>query len=218
MAAPAHFSKDTLAFLDGLKANNHRDWFTANKATYEAAVKHPAAAVAEAMAAALEDLTGHAQDAKVFRIHRDVRFSKDKTPYNAHVHIAFTPRTGADSPPMWFFGLDTERLTIGCGVFAYEKAALERFREDMAGDRGAEITALLGDLGKQGFRIGEPALKTVPRGYDRDHPNAEALRRKGVTAWMDLTDRRIATHPDLIERCGAIYRDLLPLYRFLSGE
>ncbi len=212
-----HFDPEALRFLDDLSANNTREWFAANKKTYETQVKHPAAAFSQALAARLSDLVGVDHTPKVFRIHRDVRFSKDKTPYNTHVHISFAPQLDQEAPPMWFFGLDTDKLTLGCGIFGFEKAALDAFRTDMAGPRGAELMQLTEALGAKGLRVGAPALKTVPRGYDKDHPHAEALRRKGFSAWKDIPDRGFVTRPDLVRNCVKEFEALLPVYRFFGG-
>ncbi len=81
------FPTGTVLFLKGLRANNRRDWFNENKAAYEQDLEAPARAFCEVMRERLEALTGLSHDAKVYRIHRDLRFSKDKTPYNAHLHI-----------------------------------------------------------------------------------------------------------------------------------
>lgn len=212
-----HFTPEALAFLDDLKANNSRDWFTAHKKTYEAEIKGPAQAFADFMSSELKAITGAAHTPKIFRIHRDVRFSKDKTPYNAHVHIAFAPDLELEAKPMWFFGLGTEQLTLGCGIFGFEKEALTAFRDDMAGPRGAELIAMTRDFEGKGLRIREPAMKTVPRGYDRDHPHAEALRRKGYAVWKDIGDRGFVTKPGLAARCRGEFEAMLPVYRFFGG-
>lgn len=209
-------SPETLAFLKALKANNTREWFAANKADYEAHLKAPAAHFADQMAAALGALTGQAHSSKIFRIHRDVRFSKDKTPYNAHLHIAFTPTGQSGQPPMWFFGLSPGGLSLGCGVFQYDKAALTDFRAAMAGQAGADLIALTAKLRAEGVRLGDPALKRVPAGYDKDHPNAEALRRKGFAAWRDLPDPAFALQPDLAVRVTDLLRPLMPVFLLLS--
>ncbi len=132
------YSPDALHFLRDLKANNTKDWFVANKVTYEQHIKEPTKTFANDLASALGDLTGQPHGSKIFRIHRDIRFSKDKTPYNAHIHIALRPESAVAQPPMWFFGLSPEKPTLGCGVFQYEKEALATFRTAMAGPQGAE--------------------------------------------------------------------------------
>ena len=209
------FPKEAVKFLSDLKANNTRDWFTANKATYESAIKGPAAEFCEAMSGKLEKLTGTPCKSKVFRIHRDLRFSKDKTPYNAHLHISFTPETGQASPPCWFFGLEPTRIVLGAGTFGFDKSALEAFRERVDGPDGKKLAKLLEKLGAQGARIGEPDLKRVPSGYAQDHPRADLLRRKGLSAWLDTEDTKTASSPDFVATCQVKFKTLRPIYDWL---
>ena len=210
------FSPKVLTFLSDLRANNTRDWFAAHKAIYEAEVKAPAAGFGQAMADALGSLTGQPHSHKVYRIHRDVRFSKDKTPYNAHIHLSFAEVGGGPNTPMWFFGLNPDRLALGCGVFAFDKPGLGAFRTLMAGPQGGELIALTSDLQAKGVRVSEPELKRVPAGFDKDHPHGEALRRKGFSAWCDVEDVAFVTEPRLVQRTVSKLVDLLPVYRLLS--
>ncbi|MFV1493968.1 DUF2461 domain-containing protein [Phaeobacter sp. JH18-32] len=210
------YSPDALQFLRDLKANNTKDWFTAHKTTYEHCIKDPTKVFAAHMESALGALTGQPHSSKIFRIHRDVRFSKDKTPYNAHIHVTLRPERTTAQPPMWFFGLSPEKLTLGCGVFQYDNEALANFRRAMAGPKGAELIALTDELRASGIRIGEPDLKRVPKGFDKDHPNEVALRRKGFAAWIDITDTAFVTEPDLVERSTATFQKLIPVFDLLS--
>lgn len=206
------FTKDTLTFLSDLAANNDRDWFAANKAAYESAVKRPAGLFCDVMRENLEALTNEPLKAKVFRIHRDVRFSKDKTPYNAHLHISFAPAHGAAAPPAWMWGLSPDYFSIGCGVFALDKDTLERFREQAAGPDGAALAGLLRSLVEGGVRIDEPELKRVPAGFPKDHPRADLLRRKGLTAWIDFDGPAQALGPDMVAGCRDGFKRLKPLF------
>lgn len=217
MSKPDHFSDATLQFLADLKQNNSRDWFTQNKTTYETEVKLPAKQFAASMCQALSDLTGQVHHDKIYRIHRDVRFSKDKTPYNAHVHISFAPSDAAAGTPMWFFGLTSESLSFGCGVFQFDKATLPQFRDAVAGAKGTGLMDLARQLSDGGIRVSEPDLKRVPAGYDKDHPNADSLRRKGFSAWIDLKDARTAVDPDVVQVTLGHMRRLLPVFEFLSS-
>ena len=194
------FSKDAIAFLGDLRANNERAWFNANKKTYEREVKRPAGSFAAAMSGALEILTKRHHRHKIFRIHRDVRFSKDKTPYNTHLHIAFMPEQDG-SPPAWFFGLDPEKLTLGTGIFGFEKAGLDAFRQRLLGADGDRLAGIVKSLKSEGIRLGEPHLKRVPSGFPKDHPRADLLRYKGFSAWIDHADPMIAAAPDLVDLC-----------------
>ncbi len=215
-AAFSGFNPEAVNFLKELKANNTRDWFLQNKKTYEAEIKKPAALFSSVMAEELQTQTGQSHKAKVFRINRDVRFSKDKTPYNSHLHISFTPESKLASPPAWMFGLSTEYFTLGCGVFEFDKTALDTYRKRIAGDAGAELGALIEKLVKAGIRFSEPALKRVPPGYPQDHPHADLLRRKGLASWLDYDGPEAATGPKIVETCVTGFKQLMPVFEVLN--
>lgn len=177
------FTPDSTAFLAALKANNNRDWFQAHKAQYDAALRLPAKAFSTALEAELSHKYDTTTTAKLFRINRDLRFSRDKTPYNTHMHMSFAdPATGA----AWMVGLEIDRLVIGYGVFAFDKHQLARWRAAVAGPNGLALETALSRFLEQKFRLSEPELKRVPSPYKKDHPRAELLRCKGIAAWQDL--------------------------------
>jgi len=219
MAAPEFtgFTGTTLGFLSGLKADNTRGWFDDNRKTYEVAVKKPARAFSELVAGELESLTGAAHKPKLFRINRDIRFSKDKSPYNPHVHISWLPRDAGDSPPAFMFGMSPDYCTVGCGVFEFSKDALEAYRRAIAGARGDDLGHLLQAFEADGFRRQEPALKRVPPGFPADHPWAELSLHKGIAVWFDFQGPDDATRPDILTRCLERFERLLPLSRFLRA-
>ena len=212
------FSTNALAFLKDLKANNNRDWFHRNKKTYEVEIKRPAALFSAMMTESLADLTGRPHASKIYRIHRDVRFAKDKTPYNTHIHLSFTPESNVVIPPSWFFGLDTEGLTLGAGIFAFDKAGLDGFRKRVAGSDGEELGQILDRLVGDGVRLSKPELKRLPAGYPKDHPHAEHLRRKGLSAWIDLGDPDQATKTDLVGTCRKSFKRLMPVFDWLLAQ
>lgn len=209
------FAMETIDFMKELKANNTREWFTENKKVYELVFKAPALAFSDIMAAELQSFTGDIHTPKLFRVHRDVRFSKDKTPYNTHLHISFAPEHGSETPPCWFFGLDTSSLSLGVGIFGFQPAELDAFRKRAASEDGVVIAKTLIKMAKSGTRIGEPALKRVPSGYPKDHPNEALLRQKGLTAWKDLGDATTALDNDLVATCRTEFKRLKPLYDLL---
>ncbi len=219
-AAPfSGFTPKTLSFMKQLKANNNRDWFKDQKKTYEDDYKIPARAFADAMSEQLHSMTGLSHTSKLFRIHRDVRFSKDKTPYNTHIHISFTPESPREhpmtNPPSWFFGLDTEKLTLGCGIFSFEAAQLQAFRNRIDGIEGDGIAAILQGLIQKGGRLNNPELKRVPSGYAKDHPHEALLRRKGLALWSDLGDATAALDKNLITTCRTEFENLKPVFDLL---
>lgn len=191
--------EDTRAFMQQLAAHNNRDWFNANKAQYDARVKRPATALLDEMAARLEELTGAQVRPKLYRIHRDLRFSRDKTPYNTHLHLQWSAGDGVTS---WLFGISNDYVCAGTGAMGFEREALTRWREAVAGEPGAALAAELAGLMSQGQRIDPPALKRVPPPFDKDHPRADLLRRKGLVVWADLDP---AAREDLSETLMRIF-------------
>ena len=117
------FSAETLHFLTDLRSNNSRDWFQANRARYDAHVAGAAQGFGDALAAELQRLAGRPVTPKLFRLHRDLRFSKDKTPYNAHVHMSFS----AGGPFAWLVGIDPGGLVLGYGALGFDAALLGRW-------------------------------------------------------------------------------------------
>ena len=209
------FSKDSVGFLKTLAKNNNRDWFNENKAAYEAVIKNPAKAFSDEMAKALDGLTGLTHKVKLFRIYRDVRFSKDKAPYNTHQRISFIPEVDAAVSPAWFLSLEKDHLVLGTGVFSYEKTALEDWRERVAGKDGAKLMQIMNTQSAEGLRFSEPDLKRIPNGYDKNHPHGELLRRKGLAVWMDFDDAEPLYGDGAVENCLKGYETMRPVFDFL---
>lgn len=211
------FTAETLAFLSGLKAENTRDCFDANRKTYEASVKKPARAFAEIMAGELESLTDLPHKAKLFRINRDIRFSKDKTPYNPHLHMSWLPADGDRSGAAFMFGLSPDYCVAGCGAFEFAKPVLDTYRQRIAGAAGEDLGRILDALEADGFRLQEPVLKRVPAGFPDDHPRVELSLHKGLAAWCDFEGPREATRPGIAALCLGQFERMMPLWRFIRG-
>lgn len=192
------------AFLKELKANNNRDWFQEHKKDYEAAIKNPGTALGQEMAARLLKLTGKEATPKQFRINRDIRFSKDKTPYNTHLHLLWTDGSG----PGFFFGVSPEYVTAGCGVMGLQKDRLDAYRK--AVDRhGSKLATDIESLTNIGYRLDEPELKRVPAPFDKDHAHGELLKRKSLALWSDLNANNLDVE-DVFQR----FEELMPIYKF----
>ncbi|MGF7171967.1 uncharacterized protein (TIGR02453 family) [Sphingobium xanthum] len=192
--------------------------FEAHKADYEDHLKYPAECFAQALAGELESATGEPHTYRIFRVHRDIRFAKNKTPYNAHLHISLSPGGGCrDGGPAWMFGLDPDRLTLGVGIFAFSMAQLAAWRERVAGDEGEATAQMLSQLDATGVRIGEPDLKRMPAPYAADHPRAPLLRRKGLTAWIDSADTKAALGADGPDQCAGELLKLRSLFDLLRS-
>ena len=169
-------------FFTHLRDNNTRDVFEAHKATYTTEIKKPAELLADLFAEDLAKATGHAHKPKVFRIHRDVRFSKDKTPYKTHLHMMWS-RPGL--APMFFFGASPDYVILGMGVMGLEKDALTTYRA-MIDRRGDDLADALEASGAHLSDWGPDPLKRVPKPFDPDHPHAELLKRKSFAIRSEL--------------------------------
>lgn len=174
------------AWLTRLAADNSRDWFAAHKAEYDSALKAPALELLDRVAVDLTRLTGAPTATKLFRPNRDLRFSRDKTPYHTHLHLLWTSQTGAAAPPQWYFGLSPDYVTLGGGVMQFDKPALAAWRAGVAAD-GAALADEIARLMDSGARLDPPALARVPAPFEATHPRADLLRRKSLSLWVDLT-------------------------------
>ncbi|MEM9250134.1 MAG: DUF2461 domain-containing protein [Pseudomonadota bacterium] len=181
---------DALAFFRELAANNSKDWFDPRKDDYVSRIRKPAEFMADLVAEDLSRLSGVSFKPKVFRIYRDVRFSKDKTPYNAHLHVSWFP--GGDGPRAgWFLGAAPEYLFLGAGAPGPQGPALTRLRAALDRDGDAFVDAMdraADGVGAKLHAFGAPPLKRVPKPFAPDHPHAELLKRKGIVLGADLPD------------------------------
>jgi len=162
--------EEALDFYDGLAADNTKTYWTAHKAVYDEQVLRP-------MTDLTEELAAEFGEPKIFRPYRDVRFSKDKTPYKTHI--------GAVIGGTGYVQFSAEGLGAGAGMWQLEPDQLARYRAAVASDRlGAELEQVIAEIEKADIAIhGHGALKSAPRGYPAGHPRVTLLRYKGLTAW-----------------------------------
>ncbi|MCA2011535.1 DUF2461 domain-containing protein [Cereibacter sphaeroides] len=206
------FSPETLQFLTDLKANNDRDWFAANRAHYEAHVLAPSRAFIAELSDRLSAALGRPVEGRLYRLNRDLRFSKDKTPYNVHVHIGFAE----GGPAIWMVGFEPGRLSLGYGAFAFPPAVLTRWRIAVADPSGAGLAEVLEGLADQGLRLSEPELKRVPAPYPADHPRATLLRHKSLSVWEDQLPMESVYGPPAAERIAKALTVFAPLRDWMT--
>ena len=161
---------EAVEFYEGLAADNSKTYWTAHKSVYEESVHAP-------MAALLAELEAEFGPGKIFRPYRDVRFSKDKTPYKTAIYA--TLEGGG------YVGFRAEGLTAGRGYYRMAPDQVERYRVAVADDTtGPELVAVLAKLAKAQVTVdGSESLRSAPRGYPKDHPRIELLRHRGLFAW-----------------------------------
>ena len=169
------FTTGATTFFDELADNNNRAFFTEHRDTYDRAIRQP-----------LEDLLGYAQDhygaGRVTRPNRDVRFSKDKSPYKANAAMWAGEVGGV------YLSVSAKGIEVGGGLYDPSRDQLERARQAIADQprAAAELEKIRGSLVDVGFEFAGPFLTTAPRGYDKDHPHIELLRFKHYAALTTL--------------------------------
>ena len=201
---------DARTFFTELSKNNTRAWFDANKTRYTEGIKKPAEFFADLIAEDIARISGDPVQSKVFRIYRDVRFSKDKTPYNTHLHMMWKPVADKPLTPSWFFGLGTDYFIFGLGLMGLQGESLARYRAFV--DRNGE--ALQDAIDASGAQIsdwGPAPLKRVPKPYEADHPQAALLKRKALAVTTDMASDWEAQ--GLVKAANAQIAGLLPVYR-----
>lgn len=206
MAEPieiATLCADARAFLSELALNNDRDWFSAQKARYDSRLKRPAERLLALVAPQLAQ-GGILPRAKLFRPHRDVRFSEDKTPYHTHLHMMWSLPDGR----AWMLGIAPDYVTAGVGVMAFTPDQLDRYRDAVDRD-GTTLAALL-----EGWRVDEPALKRVPAPFRPDHAQGALLRQKGLVIWADGLSEALARDP--VAAVTQVFTRADPLVRWLA--
>jgi uncharacterized protein (TIGR02453 family) len=217
------FPKAGIKFLAELEKNNNRQWFQQNKTRYHESVETPAKEFVAAMTGKMQTLIGGPVSGKVFRIYRDVRFSKDKTPYNPMIKIAFAPadkkgRKGCSSA-MYFFRLQPGTLALGTGVYELnDSQVLERYRKSVAeAKKGPQLAKILEKFRQNGVWVNEAHYKRVPGGFEKDHPREELLRHKNLYAFIEAPVTNEISSLKAVDFCLKQYKALSPLYNWLQG-
>ena len=215
------FTKELFAFLDELRDNNSREWFDANRDRYEQHVREPALDFITAFAPRLEQISPRFEaDARrsggsLFRINRDTRFAKDKSPYRTNAGIIFHhERRRTATTPGFYLHLEPGSVFMACGVWHPERDTLHAIRTAIAAKpkRWTEIVD-----GLDGFRLGGESLKRPPAGFDRDHPLIEELKRKDFMAIADLSEAD-ALDGDFLDEFLALCGRAATFMRFLCDS
>lgn len=222
----AHFEgflDDKARFFKALAENNERSWFLAHKPEFEAGWNTPMKLLLADVRAAIDRAYPRCDldEPAVFRMHRDVRFSKDKSPYKTHLG-GFIPlqRTGTkttDRPMALYFHVGAQETMAAAGHYMMAPTSLERFRRAVAEDaRGKELARIVARLEKKGFVTGAAeSLKRVPKGYDPGHPRAELLKRKGLIVTFPLLPKGLLATPKLTQWLADGSKTAAPLVEWL---
>ncbi|MHB1146549.1 MAG: DUF2461 domain-containing protein [Lutibacter sp.] len=207
-------SKSTLDFLKSLKANNNREWFNANKATFEAEQKKVKAFFNEVM----EQLktTDLIEGVKLFRIYRDVRFSKDKLPFKSHFGGQFTRATNKLRGGYYLHISPGESFLAG-GFWEPNKEDLARIRKEFETD-ASEIRTIvnMANFKKHFGKLQGEAVKSAPRGFDKNHQNIDLIRLKQFIVTREFTDEQVLA-PNFLTEVTASFEAMRPYLDYMSA-
>jgi len=221
----AGFQPAAFRFLRDLARNNRREWFEAHRATYETELRGPLLALLDELDVRLASLAPELMvDSKrsAFRIHRDIRFSKDKSPYKTHVAFWVSHRAIGSSGPAvhggagLYFHVEPNASMVAAGMWMPPAPALARIRaaldEDLAGFEAARrrLRRSFGELSE------EAVMQRLPRGFDADHPAARWLRYRSFTVSHPIAAAELRRRA-LPDRLAQAYAPAIPFVRWLNG-
>jgi len=221
--ARAHFKPGLFKFLNDLAANNNRDWFKTHADRYEEQLRGPALRFIEDFEDRLHKISPHFLAAakksggSLFRIHRDVRFSKDKSPYKTYTGIQFRHEEGKDAhAPGFYLHLQPREVFAGVGTWRPDTPTVTAIREGIVADPAGWKKVIGGKRFRSTYELSGDALKRPPRGFDGDHALIDDIKRKDFIGVCRLDQKTV---------CAATFdRDLAtlfsagaPLMRFLCN-
>jgi uncharacterized protein (TIGR02453 family) len=218
----SYFDADALRFLSELRTHNDRAWFVANKERYEKKVRDPMLRFIADLGPRLKKISPHfVCDPKpvggsMFRIYRDTRFAKDKSPYKTHIAAHFWHgKAKGETTPGFFLRIEPGASIFGAGLWHPEPPALKRIRDRIVADgkgwqrvtSGRELRGACGMAGE--------SLKRPPQGYDPLHPFIEDLKRKDFAMSGKIADRDISSKA-LMDTVVESYQTTAPFLAFLT--
>lgn len=217
------FPRDFFNFFEELQRNNNREWFNDNKARYYESVVNPISEFIVCIAPRLKTISAHyVADPKphggsMFRIYRDTRFSKDKTPYKTHAGVQFRHEAGKDAhAPGFYVHLGTDQLYFGGGIWRPPGPQLNLIRDHIADNARSWARIVNAKKIKEVGGIRGESLKRPPRGFDAEHVHIEDLKRKSFYVMTEATPAA-ALGSSFIDEVTEGFRRAVPLNRFITG-
>ncbi len=215
------FSKDFVQFFEELAANNNRDWFAENKSRYHDSVVEPIGDFIVAMAPRLKKISKHyiadprPHGGSMFRIYRDTRFSKDKTPFKTQAGIQFRHSAGRDAHgPGFYIHLSPSEVFFGGGIWHPPGPVLNQIRDSIADNVRSWARLANAKKTRETGGIRGDQLKRPPRGFDAEHIHIEDLKRKSFYIMTEASPRSMLK-VDFLDQVSDAFRRAAPLNRFV---
>lgn len=216
------FPKGIVNYFDQLSHNNNKEWFDENRSDYDNLVLEPAKHFIVEMGEKLKTIVPNIKaipqvNKSLFRLNKDVRFSKDKTPYKTHLGIWFWEGEKKRMEcPGFYFHLEPGKLMLGVGMHIFPKEIMTPYRESVVHDKyGKELKSAVDQVLKSGYLIGTKHYKRVPQGFDANHPNVDLLLHNGLTAMTESDIPDVIFNEGIIDHCLNHYKAMSPIHKWL---
>lgn len=216
------FTKDTVRFFSRLEKNNNKEWFEAHRNDLEQHVMEPARVFIMCMGDVLREFAPNIQaipqvDKSIFRLHRDVRFSKNKAPFKTNLGIFLWEGPAKKMECSGFYlGIEPKLFFVGFGMYMFTPEQVKTFRETVCNTTNAEeLTKIIKNLKKKGYKINNPHLKQVPRGFDKEYKYADLLKYNGLYAFYESNNLDELLNSSQVKFLLKKFKDMLPIHQWL---
>lgn len=219
----SNFPNCAADFLNKLSRNNNKEWFENHRDDYKSMFLEPAQEFVVEMGEKLQTIRPGIIaipkiDKSIFRLHRDVRFSKDKLPYKTNLGILFWE--GDDKKlesSGFYFHIEPKYFFLGGGTYVFSDNIIKTYREAL-GDKtaGIQIAAAIKKVKKLGYQIGGQHFKRLPKGFDADFPNADLLLHNGLYCFYESNDINQLKPKTVVDYCFKHFKAMLPLHSWLA--
>lgn len=210
-------------FLAKLSRNNNREWFEKHKDEYKSLFLEPTQNFVIEMGKKLQALRPNIIavpkiDKSIFRLHRDVRFSKDKLPYKTNLGVLFWE--GDDKKlesSGFYFHVEPKYFFLGAGTYQFSDTMIKAYREALTDETaGKQIASVVKLVEKRGYKIGGEYFKRLPKGFDADPPQKKLLLHNGLYCFIEKNDLTQLKPKTIIEFCFKHFKAMLPLHSWLA--
>jgi uncharacterized protein (TIGR02453 family) len=216
------FPASAVAFLRKLKQHNDKEWFESNRELFNTSVLEPAQGFVRDLGAKLQVIRPGINaipkiDKSIFRLHRDVRFSKDKSPYKTNLGFLFWEGGGKkmESSGMYIH-IEPGKVAAALGMYEFTKEQLRIYRDAVANaSRRKSLLTAVKSVEEKGIQIHGRTYKQVPRGYDKEMPGAEWLLHSGLYGWHETKDAGNLPEDAFVKECLRLFKAMLPLHEWL---
>jgi len=216
------FPKKTVSFLKKLSRNNSREWFEENRDLYNSNFLEPCFQFVIEMGDKLQDLDPDIVaipkiDKSIFRLHRDIRFSKDKTPYKTNAGLYFwNGKMKKMDASGFYFHLEPKYFGAGLGIYNFPPHLLKKYRDVVSNSASAkELHQIVRSLEKKGFTIGGLKFKKTPKGYNANTAYPGYLLFDGLYAWYENDDFKKLENGKALNYVYKVFKEMLPIHKWL---